>query len=1253
MVKNQRKEILAEVFKRLKTKNNRLKGGETNLMRKFLSVLITVTMVMSLVAAFRPATANAAVTGITITDSNKKLEWFDGVPGFGTAGTYNSNSTLKVYTMGDIIHGTFDADATGPHTIYLVTDAGVIVDSATVNVPAADTYPFTLATVNANYDGLYYVTDNPILSETTLEKAVYIKYYMAITKQSLDSTCATSYTVEGYVTRATGYPNVAVDVYITYPDKTLAGIYHINPTSGFFTITFPADGPDGNSDPDVGYFYVYLRDLYSEANLDNDAIIYKTLNNIPSISLNLQTYITPFLYQGVNNQPILLVLTDQDGNYVTGATIAVTDGGTLVSVSEISEGFYRVILDVGGSASFVTFSASKTYYTSTPITDTLMVNTRKLGVYNPYIDLTAPDAIPTYGTGPMRLDSVESVYDKFPCTIGNSFEIVVDYYEPADTAHWKIDYFDWEITGPVMHIAEDKYLITEKGKISVSMFFVAWEKAYENCAFDKYNACCETFEKTVDICEVNSCTYGGVTLSGTNITDSTTVEVGKKVDKLSISIDPTGAPADLVCSCPNYIVLMYMTDSKGSILSNAFTVDTWSGITATGGMIWYNPVNATGPDKGPDPDTDKDVLADQPVQTFLPTGLYTAYGGEPVTTDLKFGDCPFNLYGIKFNYPTDTDCDYTLVVKVFGLERIFDACGGVDLIYPMIAEDWDPITVTPSVTTLTATGEVWEGTMDPETILAGIATDITITDPKFTLAIGPTWEFYLNGRAVSGVSVAETDTGYRFTGICLNKAGTFTIYGYARNSDCTKYEEVEIEFEVVVPEFTVKIGLMDGSVIDNDGILTEGFVETLWVTPADPRGLHDFSYDTWSLFVDVADNDCGLAPAVVCEDSVPGVCCGRGALAVTGYDNPCLEDEPIVDLYFVSPCGAEIYVDSFKLVPPTVKVDPEEVPFTIPATATHVTFTVTDAHAHGAPGVRVGIFGGSGMPLPGTSGSSGYNWVAMGGVTGKKGEVDWAFVPPFSGMYVIYAEAEEDICGEFENGSLDCLFDDHIWGINTTATIEAVYQAPVVDTTAPVVTATAPAKVTSAMVKVTGKATDNVGVVSVWIGAKKADLAPDGTFEAVVELVEGANTVKVTAYDAAGNKGEATVTVTYEVKKVTVVKLQIGTDIMTVNGKAVQLDAAPEIKDGRTFLPLRAIAEIFGATVEWIPDTQGVTVTLGDSTIGLQIGNPTAVINGEVMDIVAPYIKNGRTMVPLRVIAEGLGATVEWDPIGKIVTITM
>jgi hypothetical protein len=65
-------------------------------------------------------------------------------------------------------------------------------------------------------------------------------------------------------------------------------------------------------------------------------------------------------------------------------------------------------------------------------------------------------------------------------------------------------------------------------------------------------------------------------------------------------------------------------------------------------------------------------------------------------------------------------------------------------------------------------------------------------------------------------------------------------------------------------------------------------------------------------------------------------------------------------------------------------------------------------------------------------------------------------------------------------------------------------------------------------------------------------------------------------------------------------------------------------------------------------------VVLGTNTIGLQIGNTSAVVNGTVMTLDAPpYIKNSRTMVPLRIIAEGLGAQVEWDPALRVVTITL
>jgi hypothetical protein len=120
-----------------------------------------------------------------------------------------------------------------------------------------------------------------------------------------------------------------------------------------------------------------------------------------------------------------------------------------------------------------------------------------------------------------------------------------------------------------------------------------------------------------------------------------------------------------------------------------------------------------------------------------------------------------------------------------------------------------------------------------------------------------------------------------------------------------------------------------------------------------------------------------------------------------------------------------------------------------------------------------------------------------------------------------------------------------------------------------------------------------------------------------------------------------------------VIVLTIGSDIVTVDDQATSIDAAPEIVAGRTFVPIRFIAETFGSTVGWIPATKSVTIVLGTTTIGLQIGNKTALIKGKIIVLeAAPYIKNSRTMVPLRVITESFGGDVAWDPINHIITIT-
>ncbi|MFO7172765.1 MAG: stalk domain-containing protein [Bacillota bacterium] len=103
-----------------------------------------------------------------------------------------------------------------------------------------------------------------------------------------------------------------------------------------------------------------------------------------------------------------------------------------------------------------------------------------------------------------------------------------------------------------------------------------------------------------------------------------------------------------------------------------------------------------------------------------------------------------------------------------------------------------------------------------------------------------------------------------------------------------------------------------------------------------------------------------------------------------------------------------------------------------------------------------------------------------------------------------------------------------------------------------------------------------------------------------------------------------------------------------VNGQGLRLDAGtglPEIANNRTFLPYRAVAEALGATVDYDPQTRTVTATRNGVTVQLRIGEAQATVDGRAFTLdAAPYVKSGRTMVPLRFLAESFGATVEYLP---------
>ncbi len=105
-----------------------------------------------------------------------------------------------------------------------------------------------------------------------------------------------------------------------------------------------------------------------------------------------------------------------------------------------------------------------------------------------------------------------------------------------------------------------------------------------------------------------------------------------------------------------------------------------------------------------------------------------------------------------------------------------------------------------------------------------------------------------------------------------------------------------------------------------------------------------------------------------------------------------------------------------------------------------------------------------------------------------------------------------------------------------------------------------------------------------------------------------------------------------------------------VMGAEKNLDVAPTVLNGRTFLPVRFVAENFGCVVNWDEASQTVVIEKEDKIIALTIGESAIRISGEHKTIdAAPYVTNGRTMVPIRAIAEALGMQVDYYDPGLIV----
>lgn len=130
-----------------------------------------------------------------------------------------------------------------------------------------------------------------------------------------------------------------------------------------------------------------------------------------------------------------------------------------------------------------------------------------------------------------------------------------------------------------------------------------------------------------------------------------------------------------------------------------------------------------------------------------------------------------------------------------------------------------------------------------------------------------------------------------------------------------------------------------------------------------------------------------------------------------------------------------------------------------------------------------------------------------------------------------------------------------------------------------------------------------------------------------------------------------------------------------VDGNQLEFDVAPVIEDGRTLVPMRAIFEALGADVDWNESSKTITaktdsktlmITIGENRLGViekvavsqetkidedNTGYTEALIRSIPLDVPAKIV-DGRTLVPIRAVSEGLDADVAWNAEEKIVSIT-
>ena len=161
-----------------------------------------------------------------------------------------------------------------------------------------------------------------------------------------------------------------------------------------------------------------------------------------------------------------------------------------------------------------------------------------------------------------------------------------------------------------------------------------------------------------------------------------------------------------------------------------------------------------------------------------------------------------------------------------------------------------------------------------------------------------------------------------------------------------------------------------------------------------------------------------------------------------------------------------------------------------------------------------------------------------------------------------------------------------------------------------------PQTVSSNTFTLKGTVIDNAsGISTLTINGKPVIPTLNGNFEFQLTLTQGTNTITIEAVDKLNNKTTKTLTLSYTTpqSKSYIITLKVGDPHIAINSIEKNIDSQgskPIIQNDRTLLPIRVLIESLGGTVEWDNTQRKVTITLGYNTIELFIGKPIAKVNG-------------------------------------------